>query len=252
MAQGCARRVVSESQTERDQVAVVRPQTMRSAPHRDAARSYVADSTKPCAWLYLSPPSVALGRIASVAWSLALTPPNREFATARALTRYEFPHHVFKIRRRVARRGREHSRLYPAFPGYIFVAASDAWDFLRERCAISRYISRQLPSGIVPALVASADAEGVLPTAELLHPRFRAGQPVRIRGASLLAGHAALFQNLISDTDAIVLIDWMGRWVPITVDERDLVSEVISRRSSRKRQRRRRRDRRRSGPPARN
>jgi hypothetical protein len=174
-----------------------------------------------------------------MAWSLALTAPSCEFRVARALKKWDFEHHVFKIRKRVAFRGTARDRLLVAFPGYIFVAADGRWDFLRQRCGITRFVRRQLLPGIVPSLVAATDENGVFPTIELPSRRFHQGQRVRIHGMSLLAGHIAIFQNLVDNDSAIVLLEWMGRWVPLQIDERDLMPET----SSRTRRRRRRRNR---------
>jgi hypothetical protein len=45
------------------------------------------------------------GRKALVAWSLAVTAPNREFVTARKLAQLDFDYYLFKIRRRAVFRG---------------------------------------------------------------------------------------------------------------------------------------------------
>lgn len=184
-----------------------------------------------------------------MSWSLAVTAPNREFVTARKLAQLNFDHHLFKIRRRGVFRGRPIDRLAAAFPGYLFIAAREQWDLLRERCGINRYVHRNLPISTVPSLVAQADAEGVLPTLER-KSRFALNERVIIRGASLLSGHVGLFQNMVSEFESVVLLDWMGRFVPVAVDERDLIQASTETVKGRKRRRRRRGKRTSRGPPA--
>lgn len=177
-----------------------------------------------------------------MSWSLALTPPSGEFRVARTLRQREIPHHLFKIRQRTAYRGITRDRLLPAFRGYLFIAASNQWDFLRDYCGVSRFVSRELPSGIVPSLVGLADSNDVLPTVEIPSCPFKQGQRVHIHGMSLLAGNVAIFENLADNDSAVVLLDWMGRWVPVLVDLRDITSELSgrTRRARRKRNRKRR------------
>jgi hypothetical protein len=176
-----------------------------------------------------------------MAWALATTQPHREFAAARALTRHDFDFHLFTIRKRVAVRGRNADRFYPAFPSYLFVSASENWDFLRDRCLITSFVSRALPAGVVPALVAVADDKGCLPTPDVTSERFKTGEQVMIGGMSLLSGTVAIFQNMVDEFSAIVLVEWLGRFVPTTIDERDLNAEISSSRTRRHRRGRRRR-----------
>jgi hypothetical protein len=179
---------------------------------------------------------------------LAVTAPNREFVTARKLAKLEFDFHLFKIRRRGIFRGRPIDKLAAAFPGYLFVAARDQWDLLRERCGIARYVHRNLPISTVPSLVAKADIQDILPSIEQ-PSRFSFNERVVIRGASLLAGHLGVFQNMVTEFEAIILLDWMGRFVPVAVDERDLI-RLTETPKGRKRRQRRRGKRARRGPPA--
>jgi hypothetical protein len=179
---------------------------------------------------------------------LAVTAPNREFVTARKLAQLNFDHHLFKIRRRGVFRGRPIDKLAAAFPGYLFIAAKEQWDLLRERCGINRYVHRNLPISTVPSLVAQADAQGILPTIERAS-RFAPNERIIVRGASLLSGHVGVFQNMVSEFEAIILLDWMGRFVPVAVDERDLI-HLTENPKGRKRRRRRRGKRTSRGPPA--
>jgi hypothetical protein len=100
----------------------------------------------------------------------------------------------------------------------------------------------------VPALVSTADDQDVLPISEAPSIRFKSGDRVLIQGTSPLAHQTGIFQHLVTETDAIVIIDWMGRWVPILIDERELASfesaaDPEPSKASRKWRRRKRRQR---------
>ena len=179
-------------------------------------------------------------------WSLAVTAPNRELSTSRALTRHEFEHHIFKLRKKMIVRGRPIERLRPAFPGYVFLITQGQWTLLRERFGISRFVERMLPGEIVEGLVRGADDEDVLPVAEAPSMRFRNGQRVVIQWTGLLAGQVGVFQHLVDEVNCIVLLEWLGRWVPMLVDERELTGDVAGGKSNedRKWHRRRRHGRR--------
>lgn len=166
-----------------------------------------------------------------MSWTLAVTPPNRELALARALTDFEFPNHVFKVRTRRVHRGRLIDRIRPAFPRYLFLDPRNAWNIIRGRFASLDFVRdgnyiANVPEQAVTSLVKIADADGVLPTPEKISTKFHLGDRVRINGASLLAGYPAVYQHSVGNEQHMVLIDWMGRYVPVAVDERDLVIEI--------------------------
>jgi hypothetical protein len=57
----------------------------------------------------------------------------------------------------------------------------------------------------------------------------RRGDRVRIEGMSALAGQPGIFQRLAVGALAIVEVDWMGRMVSVSVDERDLILDASRR-----------------------
>jgi|SRR5215831_4403889 len=182
-------------------------------------------------------------------WQLLTTAPHAETHVASMLSRFDFPHWLFKYRRRLAHRGRIVERLAPAFPGYIFVQARNAWEFIRGLHGASSFVEfgdgiADVPEHVVTGLVAAADAEGVLPISDEVasSSRFKCGDRLRIRGGPA-SGYNAIFQHLMHDDRALVLIDWMGRWVPINVHEADLELERTTVRGSSRRSRGRRRRR---------
>jgi hypothetical protein len=178
-----------------------------------------------------------------IMWSLAITAPNREFVVSRALERWAFQHHVFKIRRRIVHRGAAADRLYPAFPSYIFLVTNGYWEALREVFGILEFVKQgervaELPAATINSLLRVAGADDVLPVAAP-PARFQTGDRVAIRGMSLLAGQCATFQHQLTEDQSIVLIDWMGRWVPIAIDERDLCADQQAKPHARRRNRKR-------------
>lgn len=181
-----------------------------------------------------------------IVWSLGITAPNREFVVARALDKWGFRHHVFKIKRRIVHRGIAADRLFPAFPSYVFLITDGCWEPLRAVFGIIEFVRAGdrvavLPSSIMNSLLKVAGPEDVLPIAEPA-ARFRLGDRVLIRGMSLLAGQHATFQHQLADGQTVVLIDWMGRYVPVAIDERDLAAagEKKSRSNGRRNNRQRR------------
>jgi hypothetical protein len=66
------------------------------------------------------------------------------------------------------------------------------------------------PVDILPGLLAQVRGDDVLPTHEAASQRFRKEQRVIIQGASPLVGQQAVFDRLLSETGAVVYLDWMG------------------------------------------
>jgi hypothetical protein len=182
------------------------------------------------------------------AWSLAITAPNRELSISRALSRWDYEHIVFKIRRSSVFRGRFRDRLVPAFPGYLWLVANNSWHTLREVFGIVDFIGHGTSIELaVNSLKLVADHQCVIPTPEI-PSRFRPGDRVIINSADIrIAGQRAEFLYPVADGKAAVRIEWlMGRHVPMQVDERDLVLEIANAKSKPRRARRHRRRRNRS------
>jgi hypothetical protein len=181
-------------------------------------------------------------------WALAISPTNRELSIARSLTRWNFPNLVFKIRNRIVRRGRLVDHVRPAFPRYIFCDPLDKYHQMRARFGIVDFVRDDgeriatVPDHALKSLRDIADDEDVLPSPNKPSARFKLGDRVMIRGSTMLAGYPAIFQHAVDESRAIVLIDWMGRWCPVGVDERDLENELTEA-PRRKRRRRRGRNR---------
>lgn len=161
-------------------------------------------------------------------WSVAVTPPRREFYTRDLLRRLGVESRAFKIVRRVACRGRVVDRVVPAFPSYLFVfRALDRWALIRNFAAFVMVGERPatIEEDAMAMLSAQANADGVI--AIPVDSAFKKGDRVVIRGSSSLSGQPAVFVQASANGRTIVLIDWMGRWVPVGIDERDLELETV-------------------------
>jgi hypothetical protein len=166
---------------------------------------------------------------------------------------WEMPHHIFRERRQLVHRGRIVERFQPIFPSYIFVDPTGRFRTVEEIIGVIGWLRlgeniAEVDETIVDGLVA-AGTNDVLPVPERpIASRFFTGDRVQIVGPSVMAGQIGIFQRMLTPLLALVDLDWMGRMVPLSVDERDLFPERAARRRHR-RQRPRRRHRR---PPAEN
>jgi transcription antitermination factor NusG len=191
-------------------------------------------------------------------WSLAVTAPHREAAVGRMLRYWDLEHHCFKERRQIVHRGRIVERLYPIFPSYIFLQAQNYFDRVRDILGVIDFVRIgqdvvSINEQVIGELVDAADEEDVLPVPEVpTVSRFHVGDRVTIIGPSIMAGQQATFQRMLIGTQALVDLDWMGRAVPLCVDERDLTGMTITtdnRRRGGRRRRRQRNNRRHISPP---
>jgi hypothetical protein len=186
----------------------------------------------------------------TASWSLAITPPNRELTISRSLTRWNFQHYVPKIRRRGVFRGRARDRLAPAFPGYIFIIANNAWHTLRSIFGIVDFVARDHPVVEIAliSLMKIADADGVIPTPVIISQRFKPGDRVIVNNEEDWRKNGrGEFRHLLENGKALVMLDWLIGQVPAEVDERNLVLEVSEKPKPRRKRRHRRRRRDRSG-----
>jgi transcription antitermination factor NusG len=179
------------------------------------------------------------------AWSLVVTAPHRERTVARMLSTLELPYHLFCELRQQVWRGRIVEKPYPVFPGYLFCACHGFYDAVRAIGGVLGFVrfgekTVVVDEHIVNRLVASSVGD-VLPRRVIpIVSRFRAGEAVRVSvsGRNVLAGQVGRFQRLLGiDRQAIIELEWMGRWVPVPVDERDLESEIDRRKRKRRKHR---------------
>jgi len=137
-----------------------------------------------------------------------------------------------------------------AFPRYVFLGIERCWDAARdvshglglvnfgEEIAIVR-------EHIVDKLIERCGGGCVLPPEDVPEPFFR-GQMVEVGGLGPAAGHKACYETVLEDGRLRLLFDWMGRFVPIDVDQRDVFSVEAKPSDKKRRKRRGRRGRKRN------
>jgi transcription antitermination factor NusG len=164
---------------------------------------------------------------------------------------FAFEHRVFSVRRRSVRRGIIVDQLAPAFPGYVFIAACECWDFISEIIGVIGFIKHDGLDDTVAELDQQAtvtERDHVLSWTEeqSVPARFAVGDRVRVLTGSV-CGYRGVYQQPLSHQRALILLDWMGRMVPVSLDERELASlEVVPTTRSRPKRRRPHRSRRRA------
>ena len=168
-------------------------------------------------------------------WQLMVVAPNTEVTVQKVLDALEIKNHVFRFRKKLAHRGRIIERTSPLFPGYVFVHPQHKLDLVRCISKVLAFVRKgdarygeiaEVSDSVVYSFLQEADADGVLPLAEESNPenwKFKPGEIVRIKDGPA-SGYKATFQHPMMDGRAIVLIDWMGRWVPVNVYEADIES----------------------------
>ncbi|MBT8446596.1 MAG: transcription/translation regulatory transformer protein RfaH [Gammaproteobacteria bacterium] len=158
-------------------------------------------------------------------WYLVFTKVNQERTACEHLGRQGY--RVF-LPRLAARRRRSGRRL-PAqalFPRYLFIflePGHDDWGPIRSTTGVQKLVRfgdhpARVPAVLVEALLARADAGGLLPLPE---PQFAAGQRVRVTEGPV-AGTEAIFAAEKSADRVVILLDLVGRESRLELD-RDML-----------------------------
>ncbi len=90
----------------------------------------------------------------------------------------------------------------------------------------------------VEKLIERCGGGDVLP-AEIVPEPYTHGESVHVGGTGLISGHDAMFESVTEEGKLRLMFDFMGRMVPIDVDQRDVFSIVKKRERRRGRKRRR-------------
>lgn len=175
-----------------------------------------------------------------MSYQLIMVAPNMEASVSRVLTSLDLEHWIFRIRRRVIYRGQIVERIAPVFPGYIFVFARNAWVTIRNIIGVRGFVRfgsrlQDVPPRVITDLRAQSDEQGVLSwqMPEYEAP-FQSGDLVSVllsQGTTL----QGVFQHLLSSERAVILLDWMGRMVPVSVNVSECKLVVASKRKPRSR-----------------
>jgi transcription elongation factor/antiterminator RfaH len=130
-------------------------------------------------------------------------------------------------RRRTIRHARKLSVVEaPFFPRYLFIVLDitrDRWRSVNGTFGVSRLVMRgdephPAPHGIVETMIASADAHGILQLAS----KLRVGASVRLMGGPF-AEQIAILDSLDDDGRVRVLLDMLGRRVPISTTAQNVL-----------------------------
>jgi transcriptional antiterminator RfaH len=179
-------------------------------------------------------------------WALANTPPNAEHLVSADLLRHGYHHWSFKINVTRAHQGRIISSYRPAFPRYILVPFDVCWEVLRDVWRVLGIVCfgeevARVQARDVDHLVERCGGSDVLPPEIIPEPYMR-GERVHVGGYGLLSGHDAIYDSVVDDSKLRVMIDMMGRLVPIDVDRCDVSVPRTVRKRKRSGRRRRHRE----------
>ncbi len=157
---------------------------------------------------------------ADVIWFLAQLKPNCARLAVRNLVRQGFRTFLPVHQETVRRDTRFANRMQPLFPGYLFVgvdAADGGWSSINGTHGVTRLVSFgrnpvPLPDGLVDALMARCDADG------LLRPdvAVKAGDQVVMTGGAF-AEFVGRVEQVDADQRVWVLLDILGRATRVTV-----------------------------------
>lgn len=183
-------------------------------------------------------------------WALATTYPNTEFRVASALHDRGLPFHFFTRRLLTAHRGTLRERLVPAFPRYIFVPFAACWELLRDISDIVSIVmfekgkAASVRQPVIEKLV-SLCVDGVL-AEPATAARFNAGDEITVTGIDGMLSQKGRFHHDCGDGRSVVLLDWMGREVFVSVNDADLSKPKLT--ENKRKRRRRKRNKRNQSP----
>jgi transcription antitermination factor NusG len=151
-------------------------------------------------------------------WIVAVTQSNRERWALENIERQHYVHYCPKLLERV-KVGRQlyEMRARPLFPRHVFVWIEDRWHSLLSTYGVRGVITFGERLAVVP----ERDIERIRAmednTGMIVLPSLREGQRVVFkRGA--LAGQSGIYQGQTSSDRCKVLLAYLGRMVPILVE----------------------------------
>ena len=170
----------------------------------------------------MPPPDSSAPRAARAGsrWYLVRALTGRESFAAEQLGRQGFATFLPKQPKTVRHARRLTVKLAAYFPGYLFVQldlTKQRWRSVNGTLGVAYLVGpaeqpAPVPTGVVEALVAAADAQGVLEG-----PPLQAGQKVRII-AGAFADKLAIIERLDDAGRVRVLLDIVSGRVPVTID----------------------------------
>lgn len=153
-------------------------------------------------------------------WCVAQTESQREKVAAKFLEAASYGVYLPRI---LVKKDRE----APLFPGYLFVEIIEQWWAVRRSVGVLRVLMAagqpaRVPGKVVAAIKRREGADGLvkLPRAR---GELESGDAVRIVRGSF-AGHLAIFEGMNGATRVCVLLDLLGRKVPVSLGRDDVAS----------------------------
>lgn len=170
-------------------------------------------------------------------WALCTTQPQIEARVAAKLVGAGFQLQLFWTKSLVVARGILRNHFKPAFPRYLFVQAEDCWRQIREIEGVTGFLT---DSEGYPAVVSGAVVDELLKRSVVVADRtvlevpprqskFHFGDNVQVIGNSLISGRKGIFQSVVGETHATLLIEVMGRFIPFRVPEAELIAVPMRR-----------------------
>ncbi|HRD45882.1 MAG TPA: transcription termination/antitermination NusG family protein [Caulobacter sp.] len=162
----------------------------------------------------------------AIRWYVVNTKAGREPQASANLVRQGYGVFLPVLRKTVRHARRQTEKLVAYFPGYLFVQldlSRDRWRPIESTVGVLRMIKAQTaplaaPSGLVEALQAQADGQGVvLPRDSELRP----GQSVRIANGPF-AERLATVDRMSGENRVRVLLAIMGQEMPVELDRQDI------------------------------
>ena len=157
-------------------------------------------------------------------WSVVQTESQREHVAANFLKKSGFESYLPKI---AVKNGIGRERIVPLFPAYLFVRIYEQWYGIRWTIGVIRLLTidglpAQIGDNIVNTIQKRENPNGII---RLPKPAgLRRGQTVRISSGSF-ADHLGIFDGMTGPDRVRILIELLGRSVPVSVPKRDVVAD---------------------------
>jgi transcriptional antiterminator RfaH len=149
-------------------------------------------------------------------WAVAQSQPRREATAIRYLADAGIETYLPRIA--------ERNRIVPLFPCYIFVRIIDRWHVIKNTVGVTRVLlsgdrPAQLPDAAITELRVRENRSGLVK----LPPKYKVGDRVRIVHGTF-RDHLALYDGMTSRQRERVLLEFLGRLVPLELEPRDITT----------------------------
>ncbi len=157
-----------------------------------------------------------------MSWIVAMTRPQYEAIAGVNLTRQGFDYYCPKY---LSKQANKPSSIKPLFPRYIFIFIDQFWSSILG----TRGISKVLLNGDGPATLdakiisdlKSREKNGLV---QLVPPsKFQVGDKVKVSEGPLV-GHVLICESMLPHERVRVLMELLGRKVPVVLDEKVLTA----------------------------